>query len=93
MVRGQRARPPRRRPVRLGEKLRQIRDGFGLSQNGMLRRLGIQDELTRAEWSGYERGLREPSLLTLLQIARAADVNVEVLIDDDMDIPRRKRAE
>lgn len=88
MVRGRRDRAPRRRPERLGEKLRQIRDGLGLSQNGMLRHLGLQDELTRAEWSGYERGLREPSLLTLLDVARSTGMTVEMLIDDDIKLPR-----
>lgn len=77
----------RPRPARLGEKMREIRDRSGLSQNGMLHHLGLQDELTREEWSGFERGVREPPLPVLLKFARAVGVNVEALIDDEMNLP------
>ena len=77
----------RRRPKRLAEKLLHIRTALGLSQNGMIRRLGLTEELTQDYISGFERGVREPSLLALLQYARAAVVNVDVLIDDELDLP------
>jgi transcriptional regulator with XRE-family HTH domain len=35
-----------RKPARLGEKLLAVRRALGLSQNGMLKRLGLDDELT-----------------------------------------------
>jgi transcriptional regulator with XRE-family HTH domain len=77
----------RERPARLAEKLSDIRKTFALSQNGMLRQLGLGDKLTREEVSAYERGVREPSLLTLLKYAEAAGVWLDVLINDDLDLP------
>lgn len=77
----------REKPARLAGKLAKIRKAFGLSQNEMLRHLGLIDKLTREEVSAYERGVREPSLLTLLRYAEAAGVWVDVLINDDLDLP------
>ena len=77
----------REKPARLAGKLAKIRKTFSLSQNEMLRRLGLSDKLTREEVSAYERGVREPSLLTLLKYAEAAGVWVDVLINDDLDLP------
>jgi transcriptional regulator with XRE-family HTH domain len=76
-------------PFRLTEKLLQIRETLGLSQNGMLRMLGIEDEYDRATISGYERGVREPPLPILLEYAKAANVYVDVLIDDRLDLPKQ----
>ena len=79
----------RPRPKRLGEKLIRIREALGLSQNAMLRSLGFEDSVTRDYISAYERGVREPPLPVLLQYARAAGVWVDVLIDDQLDLPAR----
>ncbi|HEX8144768.1 MAG TPA: helix-turn-helix transcriptional regulator [Pyrinomonadaceae bacterium] len=79
----------RERPIRLGDKLTEIRRKLGLSQNSMLRHLGLEDKLTREELSAYERGVREPTLLTLLKYAQAAGVYVDVLIDDSVDLPEQ----
>jgi transcriptional regulator with XRE-family HTH domain len=79
----------RRKPERLAEKLREIRrkiDG-GLSQNQMIRRMGLQDELTREEVSAFERGTHEPNLLTLLAYSEVANVFLEVLVRDNLDLP------
>ena|ERR1043165_5380625 len=76
-----------RKPHRLGEKLLVIRRALGLSQNGILRRLGLSDELTQAEWSAYERGVRIPSLPVVLLVARLAGVWMDVLVDDELDLP------
>src|SRR5215211_8264958 len=78
---------PRRRPERLTEKLVQIRTSLGLSQNGMVRRLGLEDEIVRETISGYEIGTIEPPLQVLLAYARAANVYVDALIDDEFDLP------
>lgn len=75
------------RPKNLGKKLRLIRDLLGLSQNGMLRHLGLDDEFTQAELSAYERGVRQPPLHVLLEFSKAARVWVNVLIDDDLSLP------
>lgn len=80
---------PRPKPARLPEKLLQIRMALGLSQNEMLRRLGQEDRTIRSTISGYERGEREPPLPVLLEYARAANLYVEVLIDDALDLPEK----
>lgn len=80
---------PRLKPQRLAEKLFRIRDSFGLSQPEMLRRLGLEGVIAYNEISKYELGTREPSLLTLLQYARAAGLHVEDLIDDRTDLPAK----
>lgn len=80
---------PRRKPERLAEKLRQIRTVLGLSQSEMLKRLKADDLIAYNEISKYELGLREPTLLVLLQYARVAGVCPEVLIDDELDLPTK----
>lgn len=81
------ARTVRPRPKRLPEKLRQIREALGFSQNGLLAHLGIADEADRSIVSRYESGAVEPPLPVLLKYARAANVWVDVLIDDELDLP------
>ena len=75
----------RQQPARLAEKLLQIRLSLGLSQNGMIRRLGM--ELSQNRISDYELGKSEPPLGLILRYARVVGVCVEVLIDDDLDLP------
>ena len=76
-----------RKSARLGEKLLSIRRSLGLSQNGILRRLGLEDELTQAEWSAYERSVRVPSLPVLLIISEMAGIWMDVLVNDDLNLP------
>jgi transcriptional regulator with XRE-family HTH domain len=83
----------RRKPARLAGKLLQIRQSMGLSQNGLIRRMGLADELTQAEISMFERGLRVPSLPVLLEYARAANVYLEALVADELDLPAQLPAE
>ena len=80
---------PRRKQERLGEKLLQIRQALGLSQNEILRRFGLEDELSRTNISNYELGQREPPLFVLLAYAQAAGICTDVLIDDEVDLPKR----
>jgi transcriptional regulator with XRE-family HTH domain len=77
------------KPKRLPEKLLQIRLTLGLSQNGMLRRLNSPDKLLQTSISGYERGVREPPLLVLLEYARVAGICMDVLVDDNLDLPEK----
>jgi transcriptional regulator with XRE-family HTH domain len=79
----------RRKPARLAEKLLDIRTSLGLSQNGMVRQMGFAGEITQAEISMFERGIRVPSLPVLLKYARAANLYLEVLVDDSLDLPGR----
>ncbi len=78
---------PRPKPERLAEKLLQIRNALGLSQTEMLRRLGMEDVIAYHRISEYETGKREPPLLILLEYARVANVYVDALINDSMDLP------
>lgn len=80
---------PRTRPIRLAEKLLQIRLSLGLSQNGMLGRLGFSGELFRSNISQYELGTRQPPLGVLLEYAQAAGVCVDILINDKLDLPEK----
>lgn len=80
---------PRLKPERLGEKLRQIRLSFGLSQTEMLKRLGAEDLIAYNQISGYESGKREPPLIILLRYSRAANVSLEAIADDELDLPEK----
>ncbi len=80
-------RAPRQKPLRLGEKLLRIRRSLDLSQDGMVERLSASGTLTSASISAYELGQREPPLGILLQYARMANVYVDVLADDELDLP------
>jgi transcriptional regulator with XRE-family HTH domain len=87
-------RASRPKPTRLAEKLKEIREKLGLSQNGMIRRMGLADELTQAEISAFERGIRVPPLTALLEYARAISPDgtgeyLEVLIDDRLALPEK----
>jgi len=77
----------RRTPTRLAEKQTQIRFELELSQNELIKRLGLEDDLTQARISAYERSVREPPLPVLLSYARVAGVYVDVLIDDELELP------
>jgi len=79
----------RAKPERLSEKLLQIREGLGLSQSELVRNLGLTGKVSRAKISEFERGEREPTLLVLLEYARAAGVCMDVLVDDKVDLPKK----
>lgn len=88
---GSRKRP---RAKRLHKKLRQLREAYNLSQSEIISRLGLEDELRQSDISAFERDptdkwSREPALPHLLRYARLAGVAVEVLIDDEMELPDR----
>jgi transcriptional regulator with XRE-family HTH domain len=82
----------RPQPKRLAEKLLQIRTKLELSQNEMIRRMGLSGELRREEISDFERGRRVPSLIVTLHYARAFDVSADVLIDDELELPQKSKA-
>ena len=78
----------RQQPARLPEKLRQIRLALGLSQDDMVNRLGFTG-MTREYISGFERGVREPPLPVLLAYSRIGGCYLEVLVDDELEMPER----
>ncbi len=75
----------RQKPARLAEKLLQVRTALGLSQNEMIRQLGL--ELTQNRISDYELGKSEPPLAVLVEYAHVAGVCLERLVVDDLDLP------
>lgn len=89
----------RPKPARLAEKLLAIRISLngGVSQNELIRLMRLEDELEQERISKYERGVLEPPLHVLAAYARAANIYVEVLIEDDLDLPEslpsRKKSE
>ena len=82
-------RSSREKPQRLAEKLLLIRESLGLSQTEMIARLGLQDKLRRTDISKFELGQSEPSLLVLLEYGRLANVSLDVLANDALDLPPR----
>lgn len=82
-------RATREKPKRLAEKLFEIRLALGLSQDGIIRHMGLTERLSRDDVSKYERGLREPTLLVLLRYARAAGVCLDALADDGVKLPAK----
>jgi len=80
----------RQHPERLGEKLREIRERLELSQEQMAERLkNTKSSVRPGHISELERGIREPTLPMLLRYARIAGVYVDVLIDDNLDLPKK----
>jgi transcriptional regulator with XRE-family HTH domain len=79
----------RRRPKFLAAKLREIREGLGLSQDGLIDRLDLRDYIERGKISDFERGVREPDLLTLKAYADGTGISVDDLIDDNVRLPKK----
>ena len=79
----------RKRPKRLPGKLLEIREKLGLSQNELVRRMGLAEEIERDYISKFERGTLEPTLWVLLQYARITNIYVDVLVDNDIDLPAK----
>jgi len=72
----------------LAEKLLRIREALGLSQQEMAERLceraGVK--ITYKNVSEYERGRSVPYLEIVLAYARLANVQMEQILDDDLDL-------
>jgi transcriptional regulator with XRE-family HTH domain len=82
-------RASRPKPMYLGDKLLTIRLALGLSQDRLLERLSTSNTLTSASISAYELGQREPPLPILLEYAQLANVYLDVLADDKLDLPEK----
>ena len=77
----------RPRPQRLASKLLQIRQSLGCSQRKLVKQMGVQDLIHYTNISKYELDKNEPPLGILLAYARLAEIPVEYLIDDRLDLP------
>ena len=74
----------------MAEKLFHIRHRLELTQEELkerLEQLGFVSDLDRADVSEFERGRRDPDLLTLLSYGRLANFYLDVLVDDEQDLP------
>jgi transcriptional regulator with XRE-family HTH domain len=77
------------RPERLAEKLLRVRLKLGLSQAKMGEALGqYKVEGHRSSIRAYENGNRVPLHLVALAYAKLAEVSIDLLIDDEMDLPK-----
>lgn len=74
----------RRKPKRLAEKLLAIRFKLEVSQSQLAKLLEFDKGVARI--SEYERGNREPDLLTLLKYSDLARVSINVLADDTCEL-------
>ena len=84
---GQSARP---RPKRLAIKLRQIRLLLDLTQEQLAHAVShIESPPKPGHVSEFESGRREPSLLFLLAISRLSGIPMEMLVDDEEDLPNK----
>ena len=78
----------RSRPNRLAEKLLQIREALGLSQREMAERLSERAgvKITYKNVSKYERDKSTPYIEIVLAYARLANVEMNQIVDDDLDL-------
>jgi transcriptional regulator with XRE-family HTH domain len=80
-------RPPRR-PLKLARKLLSIRESLELTQGQLIERFGLARVIKQQHISAWEKGIREPDLQTLLKYARQANVCLEMLVDDSIELPK-----
>ena len=75
---------PRRRPRRLAEKLKAIRQHYGLSQSELVAELGL--DIHYSNVSKWELNKNEPEITILLAYCRYAKIPLEQLADDGLDL-------
>jgi transcriptional regulator with XRE-family HTH domain len=73
----------------LAKKLLQIRQSLGLSQPEIVKRMGVAAMIHYTNISKYELDKNEPPLMILLAYAKLAQIHLEVIVDDDIDLPRK----
>ena len=78
-------RSPRNKPMKLSHKLLAIRKRLQMSQTEMARALELKVHYSAV--SNYELGTREPDMLVVLRYARLANVPMEMLVDDQLNLP------
>jgi DNA-binding XRE family transcriptional regulator len=70
-------------PQKLASKLKHIRTvELEYSEAEMAKALGVRE----VDVLAYERGVRQPSLLTVLAYARSVGVAMDLLVDDVLEI-------
>jgi transcriptional regulator with XRE-family HTH domain len=77
-------------PKRIAEKLRKIRAALNLSQSEMADALARQDvKIYRGYIGNYETGRSLPSLLILRAYAKVAGISMDVIVDDELELPAK----
>ena len=76
-------------PRRLAEKLLHIRQSLKLSQSEMIKEMGVAEMIHYTNISKYELDKNEPPLMILLAYAKLAQIHLEVIVDDEIDLPRK----
>jgi transcriptional regulator with XRE-family HTH domain len=61
---------------RFGQRIRELREKRGLSQEGFAEKVGLD----RTYISGIERGVRNPTLLTVQRLADGLGISIEKLM-------------
>ena len=80
------------KPERIAEKLRQLRIALNFSQSEMADALARQDvKIYRGYIGNYETGRSLPSLLILRAYAKVARISMDVMVDDELDLPAKYR--
>ena len=73
----------RRKPAKLGEKLKYIRENFEYSFSQMATALSDKDvKVLKTDVHKFEKGEREPNLIILLRYAKLGKTTMEMLVDD-----------
>lgn len=86
---GRRSRP---QPRRMRFKLHAIRKHLNLTLKEMVERLEYHESPLYPHYIlEYEQGRRDPPVLVLLRYARVARVTMEMLVDDEMELPEKLR--
>ena len=78
-------RSPRNKPMKLSQKLLAVRKRLRMSQTEMARALELKVHYSAV--SNYELGTREPDMLVVLRYARLAGIPMEMLVDDQLNLP------
>lgn len=79
---------PRRRPKRMAEKLKQIRETLGLTQSELVAALGIDTPYNNV--SKWELDKNEPPIDVLLAYCRHVGIPLEEIVDDQLEITINK---
>lgn len=72
---------------RLGSNLKKLREEQGFSQEGLADHCGLH----RTYISGFERGVRNPTVLILDKIAKALKLPAGTLLDDVRGTARKQQ--
>ena len=78
----------RNKPLKLSHKLLTIRRHLQFSQTQMAKALELKVHYSAV--SNFELGTREPDLLIVLRYARLAGIPMEMIVDDQIDLPWRE---